>query len=249
MHDERFHERDDLIDRIARELRATPVGDGAAAKARIAAEVLRDGPRHDTHRAAHDGAWRGGRLAAAWRWIAAPRPVRVSPLGGLAAAAGLVAVAWTLSSRSTMAPSEKAVAERGGATSSLAASAPTLGTVAGMSAAVPSPASPAAPSSPAPGATAAAPRVVQFVFVAPAARQVALVGDFNGWDPRSTPLHRAAAGRGDVWAVELTLAPGRHAYAFVVDDSTWVADPGAARAPSDDFGAPSSVIVVGAGAT
>jgi hypothetical protein len=222
MHDEHAHERDELIARIASELRATPVGSGAAVKARIAAEVLRDGAPaagRGRHRA-------GGGLAAAWRWLASPRAVRISPLGGLAAAAGLAAVAWALSTRTALPPHAGPVAQHSGAAS-----------VETMAAA------------PASIAGAEAPRVVQFVLVAPAARHVALVGDFNGWDPRSTPLHRASAGHGDVWAVELPLAPGRHAYAFVVDDSTWVADPGAARAPGDDFGAPSSVIVVGAGAT
>ena len=81
--------------------------------------------------------------------------------------------------------------------------------------------------------------------MAPSASHVALVGDFNGWDAHATPLHAVAA-RG-VWAVEIPLRPGRHAYAFVVDDSTWMADPVAARAPGDDFGAPNSVIVVEAG--
>lgn len=91
------------------------------------------------------------------------------------------------------------------------------------------------------------PRVVQFVLVAPAASHVSLVGDFNGWDAQATPLLQAS-GKG-VWAVEVPLAPGRHAYAFVVDDSTWMADPAAARAPGDDFGAPSSVLVVEGGTT
>jgi len=256
MHDEQSHERDELITRVARELRAAPLGDGAAAKARIAAAVLRegatDGAHHGAHHDAHhgarhagrDGARGGGRIAAAWRWVASPRAVRVSPLGALAAAAGLVAVAWTLSSRATLPPHAKVAAERGALASLGAASAPVPGSVTDASLAASSAAHALAHA-----AGAERPRVVQFVFVAPAARRVALVGDFNGWDARSTPLQRASGARGDVWAVELTLMPGRHAYAFIVDDSTWVADPGAARAPGDDFGTPSSVIVVGAGAT
>jgi 1,4-alpha-glucan branching enzyme len=88
------------------------------------------------------------------------------------------------------------------------------------------------------------PRVVQFVLVAPAASHVALVGDFNDWDAAATPLQQASSAEG-VWSVTLPLTPGRHLYAFVVDDSKWVPDPSAARAPEDDFGAPNSVIMVG----
>jgi hypothetical protein len=47
-----------------------------------------------------------------------------------------------------------------------------------------------------------------------------------------------------MWTVEVPLAPGRHRYAFVVDDETWLPDPTAPRAPGADFGAPSSVVTV-----
>ena len=47
-----------------------------------------------------------------------------------------------------------------------------------------------------------------------------------------------------MWTVELPLAPGRHRYAFVLDDGRWVADPSAPRAPGADFGSPSSVVTV-----
>lgn len=82
--------------------------------------------------------------------------------------------------------------------------------------------------------------VHQFVLVAPEATSVSLVGDFNGWDPGVTPLVR----RGDVWEVEVALDPGRHVYSFVVDGERWVPDAGAPLAPDDDFGRPSSVILV-----
>ena len=85
--------------------------------------------------------------------------------------------------------------------------------------------------------------VVQFVLVAPGARTVALVGDFNGWDAAATPL--SASRSAGLWSVALPLLPGRHQYAFVVDGVRWVADPAAPRALGDDFGAPSSVVTVG----
>jgi hypothetical protein len=85
-------------------------------------------------------------------------------------------------------------------------------------------------------------RVVQFVFVAPTAQSVSLVGDFNNWEMGATPL-AAGAGRA-VWTVRVRLPNGRHRYAFVVDDSTWAADPSAPPAAGDDFGVPSSVVTV-----
>jgi hypothetical protein len=74
-------------------------------------------------------------------------------------------------------------------------------------------------------------RLVRFTLVAPAAVRVAVAGDFNGWDPRATPL--AALAANGAWSVAVTLSPGRHRYAFVVDDTQWVADPAAARALPD----------------
>jgi hypothetical protein len=91
-------------------------------------------------------------------------------------------------------------------------------------------------------ASTAAKRPVQFVFVAPRARHVTLVGEFNGWKPGATPMTLAPDGR--VWAVSVELPPGRHVYAFVVDDSTWVADPQAPIAPEAWYGVRNSVVVV-----
>lgn len=95
---------------------------------------------------------------------------------------------------------------------------------------------------PAPAAARTDTVVVQFVLVAPGARSVTLVGDFNGWDSSATPLSGSSSG---LWSVALPLRPGRHQYAFVVDGARWVADPAAPRALGDDFGAPSSVVTVG----
>ena len=81
-----------------------------------------------------------------------------------------------------------------------------------------------------------------FVFVAPVAQNVSLVGDFNGWDAAATPLRRTD-GR-NTWSVAVRLPPGRHVYAFVVDGVTWVADPQAPLAPEQWFGQRNSVIVV-----
>ena len=86
---------------------------------------------------------------------------------------------------------------------------------------------------------------VTFVFRAPGASHVALVGDFNGWDPQATPLRRAALG--DAWTAEVPLHRGLHVYAFVIDGEEWFPDPGAPLAPETGYGRRNSVVVVGEG--
>jgi hypothetical protein len=82
---------------------------------------------------------------------------------------------------------------------------------------------------------------VRFAVVAPGVARVSLVGDFNGWDPKATPLTLARDGR--TWTIMLPLSSGRHTYAFVIDDEI-VADPAAPPAIEDDFGKPSSFVLV-----
>jgi hypothetical protein len=85
-------------------------------------------------------------------------------------------------------------------------------------------------------------QVVRFVFVDSGARSVELVGDFNDWAKGSTALQRSGAP--GVWAATVSLSPGRHEYAFIINGSRWVADPLALKS-SDEFGTESSVIRVG----
>jgi len=88
----------------------------------------------------------------------------------------------------------------------------------------------------------AMPIPTQFVLSAPKAARVSLVGEFNDWDPARAPLAREAGG---AWSIVVPLLPGRHVYAFVVDDSLWTLDPRAARVNDPDFGRPGSVVLVG----
>ena len=90
--------------------------------------------------------------------------------------------------------------------------------------------------------TASGSPLVQFGFVAPHASSVALVGDFNNWDPKATPLR--AASTGGVWSVEVPIQPGRHLYAFVVDGTVWRPDPAAPQASGEDYGEPNSALTV-----
>jgi hypothetical protein len=85
-------------------------------------------------------------------------------------------------------------------------------------------------------------RRVQFVLVAPRARNVKVVGDFNGWDTSHAAFHAKNRG-GGVWSVTAPVPVGHHRYAFLVDDTVWVADPMAPRA-DEDFGTPNSALLV-----
>lgn len=86
------------------------------------------------------------------------------------------------------------------------------------------------------------PRAIKFVLVAPQAGRVALVGDFNQWDPSATPLVRDE--KNGTWSAFVTLEPGMHTYSFVLDGSHFVADPTAPMAPDDGYGQRSSVVFV-----
>lgn len=107
------------------------------------------------------------------------------------------------------------------------------------------PASVGSPGAASPLATAAGPEsvYVRFILVAPNARQVALAGTFNGWDPAAAPLVRAGAE--GTWTVTVALPVGQHQYSFIVDGRRWVPDP-AAPAVDDGFGRRNSVVSVSA---
>lgn len=100
---------------------------------------------------------------------------------------------------------------------------------------------PGVPAEPALAASQPDVRVVEFALRIAADSAVTLVGDFNDWDPRATPLRPASDG---LWTVTLPLRPGRYRYTFIVDGTRWRRDPAAPRALEDDFGTPTSVITV-----
>jgi hypothetical protein len=74
------------------------------------------------------------------------------------------------------------------------------------------------------------------------ARQIALVGDFNQWNPRRHRLHRD--GKSSTWYITVQLPAGLHKYAFIVNDSVWTTDPSAVRTVDRDFGVTSSLVLV-----
>ena len=86
-------------------------------------------------------------------------------------------------------------------------------------------------------------RSVQVMLRAPAAQHVSVVGDFNAWDTHADAMTRDPVT--GLWSHTLALRPGRHVYAFVVDDSVWMRDPRSPEAADADFGRPGSILLVG----
>lgn len=189
-----------------------PVRLGDASRARVMlavqAEALRGRPG-------------GGRRR--FGWALDPRPVRLSPLGAMAMAAGLVGIGIAVGvvgrARTFFTPDGQGAPR---------VEAPALAgtTPAGV---------PVVPA----GRRAAE---VKFVLVAPQASHVTVVGNFNGWNPSANPMERTPTG--GTWTVTVPLEAGRHEYSFVVDGKHWMPDPSAPLAARDGFGVANSVLLV-----
>ncbi|MEZ4651353.1 MAG: hypothetical protein R3E97_21690 [Candidatus Eisenbacteria bacterium] len=75
------------------------------------------------------------------------------------------------------------------------------------------------------------------------ARTVSVAGTFNGWSTTTTPMEdRDGDG---VFEAVFRLPPGRQAYKFVVDGSTWITDGTASAFEDDGFGGMNSIVEVG----
>jgi len=57
-------------------------------------------------------------------------------------------------------------------------------------------------------------RAINFTCIAPQARSVSLVGDFNQWNPAAHPMKQMPD---RAWLLSLELKHGHHRYAFLVD--------------------------------
>ncbi len=107
----------------------------------------------------------------------------------------------------------------------------------------------AAPAAPvAAAATTAAPAAsadgVTFRYSGPG-NTVNVAGEFNSWSTSADPMKKQADGS---WTLTKPLSPGKYAYKFVIDGTTWKEDAGAAEFADDGYGGKNSVVVVGAGA-
>ena len=88
-------------------------------------------------------------------------------------------------------------------------------------------------------------QAIRFDLRLPArAKEVAIVGDFNGWDGRKTPMRKRSAD--GTWSARVALPPGRHVYAFVVDGDRWLVDPLAPQVPDSGYGPTNALVVEGA---
>lgn len=139
----------------------------------------------------------------------------VTQVAGLAAAAALVGVV-----------AMGALSSGDGVESSLAAARPDSGIVL----------QPVANTAP----DADAPVMQQFLFIAPSAGSVSLVGDFSDWDAARIPMQRAS--EDGAWTVTIPLKPGRYEYQFDVDGKR-LTDPTRPQT-SSDFGSANSVVTV-----
>ena len=150
-------------------------------------------------------------------WLLRPRTFYVSPLAGMAVAAGLVAVI-TMSALQT-------VPNKGVEPTVLAtADEPTLS-------------DPIVTDVSNSSTMYAAP----FTYVDRNAKSVSVVGSFNGWDSTRNVLAKSSD---SVWNTNIMLAPGRYEYQLMVDGKL-IGDPNAQRTAKSDFGEANSVMIVG----
>jgi hypothetical protein len=143
-------ERDPTLEQVVA-LARRPVAMDEAAKRRVLTAVRAE-PRPS-------------RAPRRWAWLAEARPLRLSPVAGVALAAGLVGIG-VLFGLDLASPRSRA--------SDVAVRPPGIGVN--------------------PSSRRGDRDGVKFVLVAPQAVRVSLVGDFNNWDPTATPLERTPTG-------------------------------------------------------
>jgi 1,4-alpha-glucan branching enzyme len=83
-------------------------------------------------------------------------------------------------------------------------------------------------------------RAINFICNAPTATAVALVGDFNQWNPSSHPM-KQMPDKG--WMLNVELKHGHHRYAFLVD-GVLTLDPRAQGITRNDQGQRVSMVPV-----
>jgi hypothetical protein len=83
---------------------------------------------------------------------------------------------------------------------------------------------------------------VTFTISGIKANQIAVAGDFNGWNTSANQLEDPD---GDgIWTGKMYLKPGRYEYMLVVDDGKWVTDPNAKVYADDGFGSKNAVLYI-----
>jgi 1,4-alpha-glucan branching enzyme len=72
----------------------------------------------------------------------------------------------------------------------------------------------------------------KFQIEAPEAEKVLLVGDFTQWQQKPVTMRKGKDGR---WTASVELAPGPHAYRFIVDGE-WCDDPDCTQRVPNPYG-------------
>ncbi|MFO0701259.1 MAG: isoamylase early set domain-containing protein [Nitrospira sp.] len=82
---------------------------------------------------------------------------------------------------------------------------------------------------------------VRFTVHVPGAKQVSLVGSFNGWSKGATPMN---VRDGALWSIIIPLKAGEHTFMYLIDGSQWVTPPHAEDFVTDGFGQTNGVVIV-----
>jgi len=84
--------------------------------------------------------------------------------------------------------------------------------------------------------------IVKFVYRDESARNIHIVGDFNGWDKKGIPMRKIKGT--NIWVAEISLKSGTYRYNFLVNGNQWAIDPFSNIKIKDKFGHESSVLVL-----
>jgi len=82
---------------------------------------------------------------------------------------------------------------------------------------------------------------VHLTLEAPEAESVAVVGDWNGWDPEKNRMNDP--NKDGIWELHLKLEKGgEYQYQFLINGKKWIPDPDAPLKVDDGFGGTNSVL-------
>jgi len=83
---------------------------------------------------------------------------------------------------------------------------------------------------------------VRFTIRAHEAKQVFLVGSFNGWSKDASPMKMVDGAA--VWVIDLPLQEGEYTFMYLIDGIEWMTPPSADDFVTDDFGHLNGVVIV-----
>ncbi len=84
-------------------------------------------------------------------------------------------------------------------------------------------------------------RSIWLNVVAPHAKSVSVVGEFNDWSMERHPLQQMD---GETWHIILQLPPGTYQYKFVIDGTRWEEDACNPKRTMNEFGTANSILEV-----